>query len=252
MDGISSTPIENSVQFLRLRDKYKSNLLDDSRLTKAAGLAAQKELLLESPAPDTWKESRLKSVNRELQQWVKKIRQPGGTRGINYDEEESDDDDQNLAVGPLQHFMGNIAKISKAIKRKAEPTTPQSTLQTPVIKQSPSTGKKPKLTFKTGSKAKRLLPKTPKKTPSSGYKTPKKKKTPSPPSSDTARSTADEDVPAKTPIQRARENIHKKFAESTKKAAARATERALKKLAPAPGWKPFGTPAKRKLDGKDW
>ena len=67
MEGISSTWIENSVQFLRSRDKYKSNLLDDSRLTKAAGLAAQKELLLESPARDTWKEPRLKSVNRELQ-----------------------------------------------------------------------------------------------------------------------------------------------------------------------------------------
>ena len=31
-----------------------------------------------------------------------------------------------------------------------------------------------------------------------------------------------------------------------------ATNRALKKLAPAAGWKPFGTPAKRKLDGEDW
>ena len=27
MDGISSTPVENSVQFLRLRDQYKSKLL---------------------------------------------------------------------------------------------------------------------------------------------------------------------------------------------------------------------------------
>ena len=53
MDGISSTPVENSVQFLRLRYKYKANLLDDSRLTKAAGLAAKKELLLKSRAPDT-------------------------------------------------------------------------------------------------------------------------------------------------------------------------------------------------------
>ena len=70
-----------TVQFLCLRDRYKSNLLDDSRLTKAAGLAAQKELLLESPAPDTWKEPRLKSVNRELRQRVKKIRQPGGGGG---------------------------------------------------------------------------------------------------------------------------------------------------------------------------
>ena len=191
MDGISSTPIENSVQFLCLRDKYKSNLLDDSRLTKAAGLAAQNELLLESPAPDTWKEPRLKSVNRELQQWVKKIRQPGGTRGISRDEDDSDEDEGNLAVGPLQQFMGNISKISKAIKRKAEPVTPQSVLQTPVVKQPFSAGKKPKLTFKTGSKVKRLLPKTPKKTPSSGYKTPKKKKTPSPPSS--VFSTAEEE-----------------------------------------------------------
>ena len=32
----------------------------------------------------------------------------------------------------------------------------------------------------------------------------------------------------------------------------KAQERALKKLAPAPGWKPFGTPTKRKLHGKDW
>ena len=66
MDGISSTPIENSVEFLRLRDKYKSDLFDDSRLTKAAGLAAKKEILLESDVPETWKEPRLKAVNREL------------------------------------------------------------------------------------------------------------------------------------------------------------------------------------------
>ena len=251
MDGISSTPIENSVKFLRLRDKYKSNLLDNSRLTKAAGLAAQKELLLESPAPDTWKKPRLKSVNRELQQWVKKIRQPGGTRGIGQDVSDSDDEEGNLAVGPLQQFMGNISKISKAIKRKPEPVTPQSVLQTPVVKQSPSTSKKPKLTFKTGSKAKWLLPKTPKKTPSSGYKTPKKKKTPSPRTS--VFSTAEEEgFAAKSPFQRTRESIEKKFNEASKRAAERAKERALKKLATAPSWKPFGTPARRRLDGKDW
>ena len=68
MDGIISTLVENSVQFLRLRDKYKSDLLDDSRLTKAAVLAAKQELLLESQALDTWKEPRLKSVNRQLRQ----------------------------------------------------------------------------------------------------------------------------------------------------------------------------------------
>ena len=65
---ISSTPVENSVQFLRLRDKYKSDLFEDSRLTKAAGLGAQQELLLNSPALAAWKEPRLKSVNRQLRQ----------------------------------------------------------------------------------------------------------------------------------------------------------------------------------------
>ena len=121
----------------------------------------------------------MKSVNGELRQWVQKIRQPGrgGGRGIGRDEEdrEEDEDEQNLAVGPLQKFMGNISKISKAIKRKAEPTTPQSAL-TPVVKQTPSTSKKPKLSFTTGSKAKRLLLKTPKKkkSPPSAYKTPQK------------------------------------------------------------------------------
>ena len=356
MDGISSTPITNSVQFLRLRDKYKSDIFDDSRLTKAAGLAAKKELLLESPAPDIWKQPRLKAVNRELKDWVKKIRQPGGTRGITRDEDDNDDEDEaNLAVGPFHQFMGNISKISKAIKRKAEPVTPQ--LQTPVIKQSPSTSEKPKFSFKTGSKAKRLLPRTPKKTPSTAYKTPKKTKPPSPASS--FFSTADEYVAAaepyleppskdlasdygaaaepyweppseelasevpfskKSPWQKSGEKLRERlksqgrkvglselpFAEeqgespwksgggklqerfksqgralrlaasdekkrqglqaSTERAqhilgippslysrAKRKAQRgALKKLEPAPGWKPFGTPAKRRLDGKDW
>ena len=96
--------MENSVFFLRLRDKYKSNLLEDSRLTKAADSAAQQELLLESDAPDTWKEPRLESVNRQLRQWTKKIPQPGGTRilgRVDTDKEEDEDEDEdvyNLAV----------------------------------------------------------------------------------------------------------------------------------------------------------
>ena len=32
----------------------------------------------------------------------------------------------------------------------------------------------------------------------------------------------------------------------------KATEKASKKLAPAPGWKPIGTTTRRKLDGKVW
>ena len=56
------------------------------------------------------------------------------------------------------------------------------------------------------------------------------------------------DVPAKSPLKKAQESIEKKFNEAAK----RAQERALKKLAPAAGWKPFGTSVKRRLDGNDW
>ena len=256
MEGISSTPIENSVQFLRLRDKYKSDIFEDSRLTKAAGLAAKKELLLNSSAPDTWKEPRVKAVNRELQQWVKKIRQPGGTRAITRDDDDTDDDEDNLAVAPIHRLMGNISKIRQGIKRQAESVTPQ--LQTPAIKQSPSSGKKPKFSFKPGSKAKKWSIK----------KTPKKFKTPSPPSSvvstpdegatgytlpDTGLLEEEEEeftpgTPLQTSLQKFKASTKKEFSDKLEKAK----QRALKKIAPAPGWKPFGTPAKRRLHGKDW
>ena len=119
MEGISSTPVEDSAKFLHLRDHYKSKLLGDSRLTKAADLAAQQHMLFESKAPDTWKEPRLKAVGRQLRQWTKTIRQPGGTRAIGSGEnfEDASDEEDNLAVGPVHHLISKIAKISqKGIK----------------------------------------------------------------------------------------------------------------------------------------
>ena len=47
------------------------------------------------------------------------------------------------------------------------------------------------------------------------------------------------------------DNLVKTFALVTE-AVLKGTEKGiLKKLEPAPGWKPFGTPAKRKVDGQD-
>lgn len=73
MDGISSTPVTDLVRFLRLRDQYKSQLLDDSLLTKAADLETQQHVLFSSKAPDTWKKPRLKAVGRQLRQWTKNV-----------------------------------------------------------------------------------------------------------------------------------------------------------------------------------
>ena len=90
--------------------------------------------MLESPAPDTWKEPQLKSVNRELRQWTKKILQPGGTCAIGRDDVDTvDKGENNLAICPLQQLMGNIAKIPKSIKRKAQPATMQTPI-TPTLK----------------------------------------------------------------------------------------------------------------------
>ena len=262
MEGISSTPIENSVQFLRLRDKYKSDIFEDSRLNKAAGLAAKKEILLNAKAPDTWKEPRVKAVNRELQQWVKKIRQPGGTRAITRDEEDTDEED-NLAVAPIHRLMGDISKIRQGIKRQTPAVKPQP-LQTPVIKKQ-STGKKPKVSGKTSSKAKKIKfsPKTHHFTsPTSsvfvsadegavGY---------SPALGSDEVFTSGKSASPVSPVEGSLKKLQAsgKFTGKTKSPLEKSpikkqkTPLALKKLKPAKGWKPYGTPVKRKLHGKDW
>lgn len=151
--------------------------------------------------------------------------------------------------------------------------TPQTPIP-PALKQSPHTppsGKKPKFSFKTGSKGKRLLPKTPKS------KTPKRKPSSTSSTYKTAKKSSEElaselpfsdqvgESPWKRPGELARDSLRairrrtrksqseeRKKDDLAKSALKQTTPRASKKLAPAPGWKPFGTPAKRKLDGKDW
>ena len=255
MEGISSTPVEDSVKFLRLRDQYKSKLLDDSRLTKAADLAAQQHILFESKAPDTWKEPRLKAVGRQLRQWTKKVRQPGGTRAIGSGEdfEDASDEEDNLAVGPVHQLISKIAKISqKGIKRPATPKNPdikQSPI-TPDIKKSPPSSKKAKFSFQTGFKGKRLLPKTPLKK-SSVKKTTTLFKTPEKSSEELPTELSLSDTVGESPWNRGAESA-RDTNRKIKEGAKQVKKGILKKLEPAPGWKPFGTPVKRKLDGKDW
>lgn len=56
--------------------------------------------------------------------------------------------------------------------------------------------------------------------------------------------------PLQHSMEQSRQSLRKKHEMSLR--IKRARERALKKLAPAPGWKPFGSPVKKKLDGKEW
>ena len=45
-----STTVNNAPAFLQLRDQYKQELVEDTRLTKAADLAAKQHVLLTSDA----------------------------------------------------------------------------------------------------------------------------------------------------------------------------------------------------------
>ena len=64
--------MDNAKTFLQLRNKYKQNSVEDTRLTKAADLAAQQHLLLTSDVPDAWKRPQLKSMGRQLGHWTTK------------------------------------------------------------------------------------------------------------------------------------------------------------------------------------
>ena len=66
-----STPVYNAPAFLQLRDKFKQELVEDTRLTKAVDLAAKQHVLLASDVPDAWKRPQLKAVGRELRHWTK-------------------------------------------------------------------------------------------------------------------------------------------------------------------------------------
>ena len=74
-----STPVDNATAFLQLRDKYKQDLVEDTRLTKAADLAAKRRMILVNESiPDAWKRPQLKAVGQQLRHWTKKVREPFG------------------------------------------------------------------------------------------------------------------------------------------------------------------------------
>ena len=272
MEGISRTPLENSVAFLQLRDRYKSSLLEDSRLTKAAGLAAQQELLLNSNADASWKVPRLKALSKELRVWSQKIRQPGQSSHPDSPEE---GDESNLAVGPTQQFMGNITKLKKRINRPA--ATPPighykpsgtSKLKQKIKSEPTKKATSKKVTSKSKKQTKEdwwvglpdvsLTGKQSTASPEEAYASlgasysPKKEQIyESDPDFESAT-----DEPPSTPLtgkQIAHSLIKSARTKAVQAAKSRARELALKRLQRQPGWKHFGAPPlRRKLHGTDW
>lgn len=263
VEDMKSIPVQNSVAFLRLRDHYKNDLLEDSRLNKAAELAATHHLLLTSPSSDAWKRPQLKAVGRELRQWTKRVRQPGGSRvgAGGGDVEEEDEDEMNLAAGPMHTLLTKLLPSRKRIKQTPSSPYPVVTTTAGVKRKASSSGP----TKRTSNLSKSSTPKgpgAPKKKRVSLAVTPKGKKTPNkkrlyftPPKSTPELIGGEElaeelpisgalgEQPWSTPKEIAR-NVFKSFRRKSRKAD-------VQKLKPAAGWKPFGTPLQRQLYGKD-
>ena len=106
MSELTSTAVSDFPAFVRLKDKYKQELVEDGRLNKAADVAASREVLLTSHEPDAWKEPQLKAVGHELRQWVKCVRQAFGnleSPGANAAMEDG-------GASPLNHMMAQLVK----------------------------------------------------------------------------------------------------------------------------------------------
>lgn len=140
MSELTSIAVSDSPSIVRLKDKYKQELVQDGRLNKAADVAARREVLLTSHEPVAWKEPQLKAVGRELRQWVKRARQPfGNLESPNANAAPEDD-----GVSPLNHMMAQMVKNAASgqspIKTPPNRRVPKrSRIPTPVV--TPSTRK---------------------------------------------------------------------------------------------------------------
>ena len=119
--------MDNAPAFLQLRDKYEKELVEYTRLTKAADLAAKQHVLLASEVPDAWKRPQNKAVGRQLRHWTKKVRQPfsatvSGVRATGAPATSPGKDD--FGAGPVQAWLTQLVKTAEGIKQSASPGRP--------------------------------------------------------------------------------------------------------------------------------
>ena len=143
-----STPVDNVPAFLQLKEKYKQELVEDTRLAKAADLAAKQHVLLTSDAPDAWKRPQLKAVSRQLRHWTKKVRQPFGapTGGVSAAGATTPGEDDDFEAGPMQAWFTQLVKATQGIKQGSTPTGPRKPPVPPKPHITPSAKKKLKFT----------------------------------------------------------------------------------------------------------
>ena len=124
--------------------------MEDTRLTKAADLAAKQHMLLVNESlPDAWKRPQLRAVGRQLRHWTKKVRQPfgapvSGVGGPGVPATPAWEDD--FDAGPVQAWLTQLVKTAQGIKRSAPSTSGRKPPVPHKPQLTPSAKKKLKLT----------------------------------------------------------------------------------------------------------
>ena len=208
----------------RLVDHYKGTLMENSRLTHAARLAAKQHVLLASPEiPPATKKIRVKALGPEVRRATRRVRTMNLPAGA--------DDDDEFAQGPMETFLKTLIKSSTPQPKATPKATPKRKPKVP-----------PKPTFSTPLPTEdweqELALPIPSTSKSKGTPTLGKGKSPlAGPSSSPA--------PAK---KKTRFSYH--LPKAVKEGKQLAKE--VLKLKRQPGWSEWGEKVQRKLDGKDY
>ena len=70
--------VPNPRPFFDLQEQYKQCLMEESALNKAAKLAAEEDMPLNSNLPDGIKVAAVKPLTRQVRVWTKRVRHGGG------------------------------------------------------------------------------------------------------------------------------------------------------------------------------
>ena len=208
----------------RLMKQYKGTLMENSRLTHAARLAAKQHVLLASPdIPPATKKIRVKALGPEVRRATKRVRTinlpgAGGAAGA--------EDDDEFAQGPMETFLKTLIKSStpqpKATRKPKLPPKPKIPPKTPISLPLPDDDWEEELAVPIPSTSK-----------SKGSATLSKGKSPL--------SVSRPPLTVKKPSR---------FGQAAKEGKKLAKE--VLKLKRQPGWSEWGEKVQRKLHGKDY
>ena len=136
--------------FYNYETSKKLDLVEDTRLTKAADLAAKQHMVLVNESiPDAWKRPQLKAVGQQLRHWTKKVRQPfgapvSGVGGPGAPATQVGEDD--FDAGFVQAWLTQLVKNAQGIKRSAPSTSGRKPPVPPKPQSTPSAKKKLRFT----------------------------------------------------------------------------------------------------------